>query len=76
MMQSQNRLDERANRMIAQVGRDIANSQATIRRGQVVMRDGVVQAPPCSGKFIARGPYDMIRPRGVLPDGFDASAFA
>ena len=49
---------------------------ATLRRGEVVMRDGKVQAAPGSGQFLARGPYDMIRPRGVLPDGFDASAFA
>jgi dihydropyrimidinase len=49
---------------------------ATIRRGEVVMRDGVVQAQPGSGQFLARGPYDMIRPTGILPDGFDASAFA
>ena len=49
---------------------------ATLRRGEVVMRDGVVQAEPGSGRFLARGPYDMIRPRGVLPNGFDAARFA
>ncbi len=49
---------------------------ATLRRGVVVMRDGTIQAEPCSGQFVARAPYDLIRPRGVLPDGFDASAFA
>ena len=49
---------------------------ATLRRGEVVMRDGRVQAEPGSGKFLARGPYDMIAPRGVLADGFDASRFA
>ncbi len=49
---------------------------ATLRRGEVVMRDGVVQAEPGSGQFLARGPYDMIRPRGVLPNGFDAARFA
>lgn len=49
---------------------------ATLRRGEVVMRDGVVQAAPGSGRFLARGPYDMIRPRGVLPNGFDAARFA
>ena len=42
----------------------------------LVMRDGRVQAEPGSGQYLPRGPYDMIRPRGVLPDGFDASAFA
>ena len=49
---------------------------ATLLRGRVAMRDGVVQAEPGSGRFLARGPYDMIRPRGVLPNGFDASAYA
>jgi dihydropyrimidinase len=49
---------------------------ATIRRGTVVMRDGQVQAAPGSGRFLAVAPYDMIRPRGVLPDGFDASVYA
>ena len=48
---------------------------ATIRRGEIVMRDGKVQAEPGSGQFLARGPYDMIKPTGRLPDGFDASAF-
>ena len=42
-----------------------------IRRGEVVMRDGKVQAEPGTGRFLPRGPYDMIRPRGVTPDGFD-----
>jgi len=49
---------------------------ATVLRGRVAMRDGVVQAEPGSGKFLARAPYDLIKPRGVLPDGFDASQFA
>ncbi len=49
---------------------------ATIRRGEVVMRDGRVQAEPGSGRYLARGSYDMIRSTGVLPDGFDAAAFA
>ena len=49
---------------------------ATIRRGEVVMRDGTVQAPVGSGQYLARDAYDMAKPRGVLPDGFDASAFA
>jgi dihydropyrimidinase len=48
---------------------------ATIRRGAVVMQDGLVQAEPGSGRYLAVAPYDMIRPRGVLPDGFDASAY-
>ena len=48
---------------------------ATLSRGRVVMREGVVQAEPRSGRFLARAPYEMIRPRGVLADGFDASAY-
>ncbi len=48
---------------------------ATLRRGEVVMRDGKVQAEPGSGQFLARGPYDLIKPTGRVPDGFDASAF-
>lgn len=47
---------------------------ATLRRGVVVMRDGAVQAEPGSGQFLPVGPYDLIRPRGLLPDGFDAAA--
>jgi dihydropyrimidinase len=47
----------------------------TIRRGEVVMRDGAVQAEPGSGQFLARGPYDLIKPTGNVPFGFDASAF-
>ena len=49
---------------------------ATLLRGQVAMRDGKVQAEAGSGRFLARAPYDLIKPRGVLPDGFDASAWA
>ncbi len=48
---------------------------ATVRRGEVVMQDGRVQAEPGSGQFLPRGPYDMIRPNGRVPNGFDASAF-
>jgi dihydropyrimidinase len=48
---------------------------STIRRGDVVMRDGIVQAEPGSGQFLARGPYEMIKPSGNVPFGFDASAF-
>jgi dihydropyrimidinase len=44
---------------------------ATIRRGEVVMQDGKVQAEPGTGRFLPRGPYDMIKPRGITPDGFD-----
>jgi dihydropyrimidinase len=47
---------------------------ATIRRGEVAMRDGKVLAPPGSGQFLPRGPYDLIKPTGRVPFGFDASA--
>jgi len=47
---------------------------ATIRRGQVVMQDGAVQAEPGSGRFLARGPYPLIAPRGVVANGFDPVA--
>ncbi|WP_424811975.1 dihydropyrimidinase [Roseococcus sp. YIM B11640] len=47
--------------------------QVTIRRGEVVMRDGVVQAEPGTSQFLPRGPYDFIKPRGVLANGFDAA---
>ena len=39
------------------------------------MQDGKVLAAPGSGEFMARGPYDMIKPTGRLPFGFDASAY-
>jgi dihydropyrimidinase len=42
----------------------------TLRRGEVVMRDGKVQAAPGTGRFLPRGPYDMVKPRGLSPDGF------
>ncbi len=46
---------------------------AALRRGELVMRDGKVQAEPGSGLFLPRGPYDLIRPTGRLADGFDAA---
>jgi len=49
---------------------------ATVKGGRVAMRDGKVQAEPGTGQFLARAPYPMIRPRGVMPDGFDAAKFA
>ena len=48
---------------------------ATVKGGRVAMRDGKVQAEPGTGQFLARGPYDLIKPTGVLPDGFDAAQF-
>jgi dihydropyrimidinase len=47
-----------------------------VKGGQVAMRDGKVQAEPGSGKFLARAPYDLIKPRGILPNDFDAAQFA
>jgi dihydropyrimidinase len=47
---------------------------ATVRRGEVVMQDGRVQAEPGSGRYLPVGPYPMIAPRGVLANGFDAAA--
>jgi dihydropyrimidinase len=48
--------------------------QMTIARGRLVMRDGTVTAEPGSAQFLPRAPYDLIRPRGVLPNDFDAAA--
>lgn len=43
----------------------------TISRGRVVWNDGNVSCEPGWGQFLARGPYNYIRPRGVLPTPFD-----
>jgi len=48
----------------------------TVKGGRVVMRDWTVQAEPGSGSYLPIAPYDLIRPTGALPDGFDASQFA
>jgi len=48
---------------------------ATVRRGEVAMWDGRVQAAPGSGEYLPVAPYDLIRPRGVLANGFDPSAY-
>ena len=45
---------------------------ATLRRGEVVMRDGKVQAEPGTGQYLPRGPYDLVKPRGLTADGFGA----
>ncbi len=45
----------------------------TIRRGEVVMRDGVVQAREGSAQFLPRAAYPLIAPRGVLANGFDGA---
>ncbi len=43
----------------------------TLRRGEIAMRDGAILAEPGSGRFLPRGPYALIRPRGTVPHGFD-----
>ena len=47
----------------------------TLRRGEIVMRQGEVLAEPNSGRFLPREPYALIRPSGRLANDFDASAF-
>jgi dihydropyrimidinase len=42
-----------------------------LRRGETVMLDGEVRAQPGSGAYLPRAPYDLVAPRGVVPDGFD-----
>ena len=46
---------------------------STIRRGEVVMRDGKVQAAEGTSQFLPRGPYPFIAPRGVLANDFVGS---
>jgi dihydropyrimidinase len=43
----------------------------TIVRGKVVWNEGEVMCEPGWGRFLAREPYDYIKPRGVLPTPFD-----
>ncbi len=47
---------------------------ATVLRGQVAMQDGLVQAEPGSGRYLPVAAYDLIKPRGVLANGFDGAA--
>ena len=47
--------------------------EITIRRGEVAVRGGEVVAQEGSGRFLARGPYALAQPRGVVPDAFDAA---
>ena len=46
---------------------------AVLRRGDMVMRDGTVQAEPGSGRYLPVGPYEAIQTSYPLPDGFDAA---
>jgi dihydropyrimidinase len=42
------------------------------RRGEEAMREDEVTAEPGSGRYLPRGPYELVRPRGVTPNGFGA----
>ena len=46
---------------------------ATLRRGEMVMRDGKVQAQPGTARYLPRNQYDFIAPRGILSNEFDAA---
>lgn len=48
----------------------------TMLRGNVAMKDGKIESQPGTGHFIAREPYDLIKPTGHVANNFDASAFA
>jgi dihydropyrimidinase len=45
--------------------------ETTISRGKVVWNQGEVMCEPGWGKFLARAPYDYIKPSGRLPTPFD-----
>jgi dihydropyrimidinase len=45
----------------------------TIARGRIVMDKADVQTTPGSGHFLASAVTDGARPRGLVPDGFDAA---
>jgi dihydropyrimidinase len=47
----------------------------TMRRGEIVMRDGIVTARAGSGRYLPCAEYAFIKPTGRLPNGFNASAF-
>ena len=46
---------------------------ASVRRGEVAMRDGIVLAKPGSGRFLPVGAHDLGRPP-MVANGFDAAA--
>lgn len=48
----------------------------TIARGKVVMEEGKVSATAGAGEFLPASLSPAMKPRGVVPDGFDAAAFA
>ena len=45
--------------------------ETTLVRGQPVVERGKVVGAPGSGQWLPRGPYAMIRPRGVFPGPFN-----
>lgn len=45
--------------------------ETTLVRGVPVVEAGRVVAEPGHGRFLPRGPYDLIRPRGVFPGQFN-----
>ena len=44
----------------------------TVLRGVVAMEDGRVQAEPGLGRYLPVAAYELIAPRGVLANGFEA----
>jgi dihydropyrimidinase len=56
-------------------GMDVVGWPAvTLSRGKVVWNEGEVTCEPGWGKFIARDPYDYIKPRGVFPVPFNPAS--
>jgi dihydropyrimidinase len=45
--------------------------ETTLVRGVPVVQDGRVVVEPGHGRFLPRGPYDLIKPRGVFPGYFN-----
>ncbi|GAB0114161.1 dihydropyrimidinase [Acidisoma sp. C75] len=45
----------------------------TMARGQVVMEEGVVTLAGRRGRFLPADPSPDAKPRGIVPDGFDAA---
>lgn len=48
----------------------------TLLRGEVAARDGAMLLPEGSGRYLPRAAYDLIQPRGILANGFDAARIA
>ena len=48
--------------------------RTVLLRGQVAMHEGEVRSQPGDGRFLPRGPYDMLKPSGRLPTPFDPVA--